>query len=85
VWLPEGTITGVNPWVVSSDRKVYGIDAEAYRPERWLEANPAEMKLMERNFLAFGSGARTCLGKNISLLEMSKLVPQLLRHFHVEL
>ena len=52
VWLPEGTITGVNPWVVSRDRKVYGMDAEAYRPERWLEANPAEMKLMERNFLA---------------------------------
>jgi cytochrome P450 len=26
-------------------------------------------------------GSRTCIGKNISLLEMSKLVPQLLRRF----
>ena len=40
---------------------------------------------MERNFLAFGSGTRTCIGKNISLLEMSKLVPQLLRRFDFEL
>jgi cytochrome P450 len=33
----------------------------------------------------FGTGSRTCLGKNISLLEMSKLVPQILRQFNVKL
>jgi cytochrome P450 len=33
----------------------------------------------------FGSGGRTCIGKNISLLEMSKLVPELLRHFDIKL
>ncbi|KAK5455820.1 hypothetical protein LTS15_005137 [Exophiala xenobiotica] len=85
VWFPQGTIVGVNPWVVSRDKSVYGADAEEYRPERWLEADPASMRLMERNFMAFGSGARTCLGKNVSLLEMSKLVPQILRSFKVEL
>ena len=52
VWLPEGTITGVNPWVVSRDQKVYGLDAEQYRPERWFEADAASLKLMERNFMA---------------------------------
>jgi cytochrome P450 len=31
----------------------------------------------------FGYGSRTCLGKNISLLEIAKLVPQLIRHFEV--
>lgn len=30
-------------------------------------------------------GSRTCIGKNISLLEMSKLVPQLVRNFNFEL
>jgi cytochrome P450 len=33
----------------------------------------------------FGAGARTCLGKNISLLEMSKLVPQVIRKYQLEL
>lgn len=33
----------------------------------------------------FGAGARTCLGKNISLLEMSKLVPQVIRKYKLEL
>jgi cytochrome P450 len=35
--------------------------------------------------MAFGMGSRTCIGKNISLLEMSKLVPQLARNFNFEL
>lgn len=85
VWLDEGTIVGMNPWVSARDRAVYGDDAYDFRPERWLEADEKQLKLMERNFLAFGAGARTCLGKNISLLEMSKLVPQLLRRFDFEL
>lgn len=32
----------------------------------------------------FGYGARTCIGKNISLMEMNKLVPRVLRDFHLE-
>lgn len=84
-FLPAGTIIGANPWVVARDKQVYGDDVDAFRPERWLEADSAQMKLMDRNFLAFGAGARSCLGKNISLLEMSKLVPQILRKYKVEL
>lgn len=30
-------------------------------------------------------GSRTCIGKNISLLEMTKLIPQLVRNFNFEL
>lgn len=32
----------------------------------------------------FGQGARTCTGRNISLLEMGKFLPQIMRHFDVE-
>lgn len=83
--LPQGTVVGMNPWVAARDKAVYGGDASTFRPERWLEASEERLKVMDRNFLAFGAGARTCLGKNISLLEMSKLVPQVLRRFEFEL
>jgi cytochrome P450 len=33
----------------------------------------------------FGIGSRTCIGRNISLLEMAKLVPELIRHFDFSL
>lgn len=57
-WLPQGTIVGVNPWVPSRDRSTYGKDADVYRPERWLEADAAHLKLMERNFLAVSAQLR---------------------------
>ena len=62
VWLPEGTIVGVNPWVPSRDKPVYGKDSNEFRPERWLEADAATLKLMDRNFLAV-SDTHDCDGK----------------------
>jgi len=32
----------------------------------------------------FGAGSRSCIGKNISIMEMGKLVPQMMRHFDLE-
>ncbi|KAK4555552.1 hypothetical protein LTR86_007305 [Recurvomyces mirabilis] len=84
LFLPGGIIIGMNPWVAARDPEVYGHDVEIFRPERWLERDEKQLRLMERNFLAFGAGARTCLGKNISLLEMGKLVPLVLRRFEFE-
>ncbi|KJX99980.1 cytochrome P450 oxidoreductase like protein [Zymoseptoria brevis] len=84
-WLPEGTIVGMNPWVSARDRSVYAPDHDDFRPERWLEASDMQLRLMDRNDLSFGAGARNCLGKDISILEMSKLIPELYRHFDFEL
>ena len=33
----------------------------------------------------FGLGSRTCIGRHISYLEMSKLIPRLVRDFDFEL
>lgn len=52
VWLPEGTVVGINPWVAARDRVVYGDNAHVFWPERWLEADASQLKLMERNFLS---------------------------------
>ncbi|GME29203.1 Cytochrome P450 [Neofusicoccum parvum] len=85
-WFPEGAEVGVNPWVAHSNEEVFGADAAAFRPERWLEKGEGEeAKRMEGYFLAFGHGSRTCIGKHISLLEISKVIPQLVRKFDFEL
>jgi len=81
-FLPAGTIVGVNPWVVHRDQEVFGEDVETFRPERWLERDRSDM---DRFFFAFGSGARVCLGRNISWMEMSKLVPTLFSKFDLQL
>ncbi|KIW85276.1 hypothetical protein Z517_00666 [Fonsecaea pedrosoi CBS 271.37] len=84
VYLPGGTNVSITAPVIQMDKTVFGEDADEFRPERWLDASPEHLKLMDRSFLAFGAGARTCIGKNISILEMGKFIPQILRHFDME-
>ena len=51
----------------------------------WLESSKEWLKQMEQSFFAFGAGSRMCIGKNISLTEMTKIAPQLLGEFEVTL
>ena len=81
-----GTIVGCSAWVLHRDEAIFGEDVEAYRPERWEIRGPgdeARVKMMNGTMLQFGMGSRTCIGKNISLLEIYKLVPSMLRRFEV--
>jgi len=82
-YVPGGTIVGCNAWVLHKRADIFGEDVDAFRPERWVEAEPARRKEMEANLFQFGMGSRTCIGKNISLLEIYKLVPSFLRRFDV--
>jgi cytochrome P450 len=83
--IPGGTIVGCNAWVLHRRPEVFGQDVSTFRPERWLEASKEELKEMKSTMFQFGAGARTCIGKNISLLEIYKLVPSFLRRFEVSL
>ncbi|PMD28875.1 cytochrome P450, partial [Hyaloscypha variabilis F] len=67
--------------VIHYDQSVFGFDADIFRPERWTDATPEQVQNMERAMLPFGYGTRTCIGKNISLIEMGKVIPHMLRHF----
>lgn len=90
--IPGGTIVGCSAWVIhrhiptfcpsQHDPSAYPIDS--FIPERWLDCSPDQRKEMEGTLFQFGAGSRTCIGKNISLLEIYKLVPAFLARFEVE-
>ncbi|KAI1798728.1 cytochrome P450 [Daldinia bambusicola] len=82
-YVPGGVAVGTSPWVIHRVQEIWGPDAEEFRPERWLEKeNEGTLK---RFFFSFGGGSRTCIGRHISWLEMSKLVPTLLMCFDMRL
>ncbi|KAJ9668219.1 hypothetical protein H2201_001648 [Coniosporium apollinis] len=83
--IPGGTIVGCNAWVLHRRPEIFGEDVDVFRPERWLEASPEQLREMKATMFQFGAGARTCIGKNISLLEIYKLVPSFLRRFEIQL
>ncbi|KAK5789152.1 hypothetical protein VI817_008276 [Penicillium citrinum] len=94
-FVPGGTIVGCSAWLIHMNKGVFGEDAEDYRPERWLhdeelcktpsgkQREESRVKEMNGTMFQFGMGSRTCIGKNISLLEIYKLVPSMLRRFEI--
>ncbi|KAK7204357.1 putative cytochrome P450 [Myxozyma melibiosi] len=83
-FFPEGTTVGINAWVIHNDPTIFP-SPETFAPERWLEASPSKLQEMNQCWFPFGAGTRSCIGKNISMMEMSKVVPQLFREYKVSL
>ncbi|KAJ5620039.1 hypothetical protein N7510_004023 [Penicillium lagena] len=86
VFLPGGVCIGYSANAMHQSEKIYGKDAKAFRPERWLESDPAKLAVMVRtNDLIFGHGKFQCLGKTVAQIEIGKTVFELLRNFDLAL
>lgn len=57
-------------------------DAQAFRPERWLDAGQQEVN-NKRAAMPFGSGLRTCPGRYLALLEIKIAMAMLLGSFDI--
>ncbi|KJX98482.1 hypothetical protein TI39_contig410g00008 [Zymoseptoria brevis] len=83
-FFPAGTCVGANAWTVHRNPHTWGEDVDEFCPERWLESSKEDLSRMNEGYMPFGLGSRTCIGKNISLLEMSKVITQLYRKFEFD-
>lgn len=92
-FVPEGYIVGINPYVIARNKSIWGEDSEVFRPERWLRDTEREtedefqqrLATMNNSDLAFGGGSRICIGKNLALLEVYKVVSTLVSRYDLEL
>jgi cytochrome P450 len=88
--VPCGTAVAMLGYATQFNEDVYGADARQFRPERWLirpEESPDEyaerLRWMNKADLTWGAGDRACMGKNIALCEIYKLVATLYAVFDV--
>ena len=73
-FIPGGTQIGSSPFGIHHSKKMFGADAEIYRPERWLEADTARLTQMNNTVdLVFHYGKYQCLGKTVALMEFNKI------------
>ncbi|KAG2000997.1 hypothetical protein GB937_010616 [Aspergillus fischeri] len=92
-FIPGGCIVGMNPYVLARNQSVWGEDADFFRPERWLrdptreteEAYQERLRRMNAADLTFGAGSRVCIGRNLGMMEVYKVVATLVSRYEVEL
>ena len=77
---PAGAEIGANPYMIQRDKKMFGDDADVFRPERRME-DEARALHVEKHILTWGYGTRICLGKNIALMETYRLMSQVNKIF----
>ena len=82
----------MNPYIIGRNQKLWGDDAEEFRPERWLRAAGEgetayqdRLRAMKAAELAFGAGARMCTGRHLAMLEVYKMTATLVSRFDIEL
>ncbi|CAL4959987.1 unnamed protein product [Urochloa decumbens] len=77
----KGDIVFYVPYAMGRMEYLWGEDAEAFRPERWLDENGEFQQESPFKFTAFQAGPRICLGKEFAYRQMKVLAAVLLRFF----
>ncbi|KAK8859070.1 cytochrome P450 [Apiospora arundinis] len=77
VRIPKGTSIDLVPAVASMDRAVWGVDADAVRPERWEESS----EQLAYAYEVFGNGPRICVGKQFALVEIKTFLFAMVSRF----
>jgi len=76
-YIAGNTSVSISAYVAHRDERVFP-EPDVYRPERWLEK---DSKDLQAAFLAFSTGARGCIGRNISYLEQSVLLASIIHRY----
>eukprot|EP00415_Alexandrium_ostenfeldii_P001116 UN1116 len=80
--IPAGTDLSFPIWAIHRDPKIFK-DADAFQPERWLDASADQLKGMNDHWMPFMIGARGCIGQQFAMTEMRVVIATLLRRFSV--
>ncbi|KAG7390172.1 hypothetical protein PHYPSEUDO_008626 [Phytophthora pseudosyringae] len=84
-FVPAGSAIGLATYAMGRMPKVWGPDAEEFKPERWIDDTTGKLLLVSAyKFASFNAGPRMCLGVNLAMLEMKLVVVGLLSKFHLQ-
>ncbi|KAL4867993.1 hypothetical protein BDV12DRAFT_186272 [Aspergillus spectabilis] len=84
--IPPGTPVSQDSYHMHLHEDIFP-DSTTYKPERWLgnPRGPDGVKQLSRYMVAFGRGARMCLGMQMAYAEIYLMIASMMRRFEFEL
>ena len=86
-YVPKGTSVVLCPWAINTSKELWGPDARAFRPDRWMAAGCANTGGAASNYAyaTFLHGPRSCIGRDFAKAEFACLLAALVGRFSFEL
>ncbi|CUA71976.1 Benzoate 4-monooxygenase [Rhizoctonia solani] len=75
-----GSVISV-PSYTTNRMSVWGDDAEAFRPERWLDDHAGSFN---KYFVPFSVGPRACIGRNLAYMDLMLIAATIFRRYRLE-
>ncbi|XP_011025646.1 PREDICTED: cytochrome P450 86B1-like [Populus euphratica] len=63
---------------------IWGKDCLEFKPERFISERGGMKHVPTNKFVAFNTGPRTCIGKNIALTQMKAMAANIIYNYHVQ-
>jgi len=88
--LPSGDHVGPNTKLIYSlyamgrMEQIWGEDCLEFKPERWISNRGEIIHVPSYKFIAFNAGPRSCIGKDISFIQMKMVAANVLWKFHID-
>ncbi|XP_071185577.1 sterol 26-hydroxylase, mitochondrial-like isoform X2 [Salvelinus alpinus] len=82
-WFPKKTQFHLCHYAASHDEGEF-VDAECFKPERWLRGHPESYQHHPYSSIPFGVGVRACVGKRVAELEMYFALSRLMQHYEIQ-
>jgi cytochrome P450 len=82
-YLPKTAVLVWCTWAMNRSKLIWGVDADQFRPERWLEDGNLISKSASE-YPVFNGGPRTCLGKKMAELVAIQVIATMVMKFDFE-
>ncbi|KAI9120763.1 hypothetical protein K1719_007796 [Acacia pycnantha] len=87
--LPSGhevtprTVILLSLYAMGRSEEIWGKDFLEFKPERWISKRGDIIHIPSYKFISFNAGPRTCLGKDISFIQMKMMATTILSNYQV--
>ncbi|KAJ3568305.1 hypothetical protein NPX13_g6468 [Xylaria arbuscula] len=76
--IPPGTPVSMTSYWMHNDPVVFP-KPQSFEPDRWLTADPDQLKTMNRYYVPFAKGSRNCVGMNLVYMQIYHTLSRLFR------